>query len=97
MARIEAIELHHRLLVMRRPFVTAVRTAYSMDAVFVEVRDSDGRRGWGEAPTSWRVTGESVAAVTAAVNGAAGIDRPCTTFAFRRQDAKIAWPRQING
>jgi len=68
-ARIEAIELHHRLLVMRRPFVTAVRTAYSMDAVFVEVRDSDGRRGWGEAPTSWRVTGESVAAVTAAVEG----------------------------
>jgi L-alanine-DL-glutamate epimerase-like enolase superfamily enzyme len=49
--------------------VTAIRTAYSIDALLVEVRDSDGRSGWGEAPTSWRVTGESVESVTAALLG----------------------------
>jgi L-alanine-DL-glutamate epimerase-like enolase superfamily enzyme len=49
--------------------VTAVRTAYSVDALIVEVRDSDGRSGWGEAPTSWRVTGESIESVMAAVSG----------------------------
>ncbi|XP_057367843.1 protein sprint-like [Daphnia carinata] len=54
-----------------------------------------------ENPQTWilgnaAATAVAAAAVTAAVNGG-GIDRPCTTFAFRRQDAKIAWPRQING
>jgi L-Ala-D/L-Glu epimerase len=40
-----------------RPFVTAVRAAHEVGAVLAEVRDSDGRSGWGEAPISWRVTG----------------------------------------
>lgn len=55
-----------------------------------------------ENPQTWilgnaAATAVAAAAVTAAVNGGGAIDRPCTTFAFRRQDAKIAWPRQING
>jgi L-alanine-DL-glutamate epimerase-like enolase superfamily enzyme len=52
-----------------RPFVTAVRTAHAVDALIVEVKDSDGRSGWGEAPTSWRVTGEGAESVTAAISG----------------------------
>jgi L-Ala-D/L-Glu epimerase len=43
--------------------------AHSIEALLVEVLDSDGRSGWGEAPTSWRVTGESVESVTAAILG----------------------------
>lgn len=55
-----------------------------------------------ENPQTWilgnaAATAVAAAAVTAAVNGGGAMDRPCTTFAFRRQDAKIAWPRQING
>jgi L-alanine-DL-glutamate epimerase-like enolase superfamily enzyme len=69
MPRIESVTIHHRSVPLVRPFVTAVRVANQVDAVLVEVRDSDGRSGWGEAPTSWRVTGESVASVTAAVGG----------------------------
>ncbi|HUN32386.1 MAG TPA: dipeptide epimerase [Trebonia sp.] len=61
--------IHRRSVPLVRPFVTAVRVATQVDAVLVEVRDSDGRSGWGEAPTSWRVTGESAASVTAAVEG----------------------------
>ena len=66
---IESLTVHHRRITLVRPFVTAVRTATAIDVVLVEARDSDGRSGWGEAPTSWRVTGESRQSVTAAVEG----------------------------
>lgn len=69
MARIERIRLHRKLVPLRRPFVTAVRRADVVDALFVEVTDSDGRSGWGEAPVSWRVTGESHASVSEAIAG----------------------------
>jgi len=67
--RIESLTVHHRRIDLVRPFVTAVRRATAIDVVLVEARDSDGRSGWGEAPTSWRVTGESHQSVTAAVEG----------------------------
>ncbi len=69
MPRVESVTIHRRSFPLKRPFVTAVRTADSLDALVVEVRDSDGRSGWGEAPTSWRVTGESPESVAAAVLG----------------------------
>jgi L-alanine-DL-glutamate epimerase-like enolase superfamily enzyme len=68
-SRIDRVIIHHRTIPLQRPFVTAVRTAHEIDVLIVEVQDSDGRSGWGEAPTSWRVTGESVQSVTAAVLG----------------------------
>lgn len=52
-----------------RPFVTAVRRTNHLDVVLVEVTDAEGRRGYGEAATSWRVTGESPESVAAAVAG----------------------------
>ncbi|WP_026940021.1 mandelate racemase/muconate lactonizing enzyme family protein [Humibacter albus] len=66
---IAEVRLHRVAVPLVRPFVTAVRTATEIDAMIVEVIDSDGRSGWGEAPTSWRVTGESPQSVTAAVEG----------------------------
>ncbi len=72
MARVQEVAIHRRRIALKRPFVTAIRTAYDIDALIVEVRDSDGRSGWGEAPTSWRVTGESVESVTAAILGPLG-------------------------
>lgn len=52
-----------------RPFVTAVRQTEHLDVVLVEVSDVDGRRGYGEAAVSWRVTGESPQSVAAVVAG----------------------------
>jgi L-alanine-DL-glutamate epimerase-like enolase superfamily enzyme len=72
MTRIHSVTVHRRSVPLVRPFVTAVRVAHEVGAVLVEVRDGDGRSGWGEAPTSWRVTGESAASVTAAVEGPLG-------------------------
>jgi L-alanine-DL-glutamate epimerase-like enolase superfamily enzyme len=68
-ARVDEVLIHHRRIPLKRPFVTAIRTAYEIDALIVEVRDSDGRSGWGEAPASWRVTGESAESITAAICG----------------------------
>jgi L-alanine-DL-glutamate epimerase-like enolase superfamily enzyme len=51
-----------------RPFVTAVRSTTVLESVLVEVRDGDGRTGWGEAPIS-AVTGATTAGVLAAVHG----------------------------
>ncbi|MBW8761528.1 MAG: dipeptide epimerase [Microbacterium sp.] len=52
-----------------RPFVTNVRRVDALDVVLIEATDSDGRRGWGEAAISWRVTGESPESVAAVVAG----------------------------
>jgi L-alanine-DL-glutamate epimerase-like enolase superfamily enzyme len=61
--------IHQLTVPLTRPFVTAVRTAYAVDGLLIQVHDGDGRSGWGEAPISWRVTGESAASVTAAISG----------------------------
>jgi L-alanine-DL-glutamate epimerase-like enolase superfamily enzyme len=68
-SRIDDLRVHTVRVPLLRPFVTAVRRAEDIDAVLVEVVDSDGRHGWGEAAASWRVTGESPASIRAAVTG----------------------------
>jgi len=67
--RIDHLTVHTVPVPLRRPFVTAVRRADAIDAVLVEIVDSDGRSGWGEAAASWRVTGESPASIRAVVTG----------------------------
>ena len=66
---IRTLRVHRVALPLVRPFVTAVRSTERLDTAVVEAVDSDGRSGWGEAPVSWRVTGQSVAGITAVVHG----------------------------
>ncbi len=54
---------------LHTPFVTAVRRTTTIEVVVVEVTDDDGVAGWGEAPQAWRITGDSLAGVTACVEG----------------------------
>lgn len=54
---------------MHTPFVTALRRATTTDTVVVELVDADGRRGFGEAPQVWRVTGDNVAGAQACLDG----------------------------
>jgi L-alanine-DL-glutamate epimerase-like enolase superfamily enzyme len=67
--RIARVRVHRVDIPLLRPFVTAVRRTDRLRVVLVEVADTDGRSGWGEAPASWRVTGESPESVAAAVLG----------------------------
>ena len=52
---------------LHTPFVTALRRTTTTDTVVVQVTDSDGTTGWGEAPQVWQVTGESLAGATACI------------------------------
>lgn len=61
MSRIEAVTCRRVSVPLHTPFVTALRRTETMDTVVVQVRDSDGVLGWGEAPQVWQVTGESLA------------------------------------
>ena len=66
---VRALRVHHIEVGLKRPFVTAIRRATTIEVVLVEAQDDSGLHGWGEAATSWRVTGESPASVRAAVCG----------------------------
>lgn len=77
-----------------RPFVTAVRRTHHLDVTLVEITDSEGRHGWGEAATSWRVTGESPEGVAAAVAGPLGdavLGRDLADPAGAAEIARAVW------
>ncbi len=69
MTTIETIRCHRVSAPLHTPFVTALRTATSAESLLVEVVDSDGAAGWGEAPQVWQVTGESFAGAQACIEG----------------------------
>lgn len=75
---------------LARPFVTAVRRTDHIDAVLVEMTDADGRRGWGEAAVSWRVTGESPQSVAAAVAG------PLAEAVMGRDARDVELPKELS-
>ena len=98
MTTIADVRLHRVTVPLVRPFVTAVRTATQIEALLIEVVDSDGGSGWGEAPTSWRVTGESPASVTAAVGGPlrdAVLGMPVDGTADAAAEASLALDRAV--
>ncbi len=69
MTTVEEIRCHRVRVPLHTPFVTNLRRATHAESLLVEVVDSDGRSGWGEAPQVWQVTGESLAGGAAAVDG----------------------------
>jgi len=66
---IATIRCHEVNSPLHTPFVTALRSTAAVSSLLVEVVDTDGLSGWGEAPEVWRVTGESVAGARACVTG----------------------------
>ena len=54
---------------LHTPFVTALRRTTTVESLLVEIRDTDGAVGYGEAPQVWRVTGESTDGARACVEG----------------------------
>jgi o-succinylbenzoate synthase len=66
---IAEIRCHRLRAPLHTPFVTALRRTEHLETTVVEVVDSDGLRGYGEAPQVWRVTGESLAGAEACLSG----------------------------
>ena len=69
MSRIEQVRARRVTTALHTPFVTALRRTTTTDTVVVQVVDSDGVVGWGEAPQVWQVTGESLAGAEACIAG----------------------------
>lgn len=64
---IAAVRTHRVSAPLHTPFVTALRRATTAESLLVEIVDSDGRSGFGEAPQVWQVTGASIAGSQACV------------------------------
>lgn len=67
MTRFHAVRCVPLSVPLHTPFVTALRRTETTDTLVVQVEDSDGHTGWGEAPQVWQVTGESLAGARACV------------------------------
>ena len=64
---IAEVRTHRVRAPLHTPFVTALRRASELSTLVVEIVDTDGHRGFGEAPQVWQVTGASVAGAEACV------------------------------
>jgi L-alanine-DL-glutamate epimerase-like enolase superfamily enzyme len=64
---IAAIRVHRISSPLHTPFVTALRRTTTADSLLVQVTDTDGRSGFGEAPQVWAVTGANIPGSQAAV------------------------------
>ncbi|MEH1013246.1 dipeptide epimerase [Micromonospora sp. CPCC 206060] len=64
---IAAVRTHRLSAPLHTPFVTALRRTTTVDTLVVEVTDTDGCSGFGEAPQVWQVTGASIGGAQACV------------------------------
>lgn len=64
---IATVRTHRLSAPLHTPFVTALRRTTTVETLVVEVTDTDGRSGFGEAPQVWQVTGASIAGAQACV------------------------------
>lgn len=69
---IAAVRCHPITAALHTPFVTALRRTAVVESLLVEVVDSDGCHGFGEAPQVWAVTGDSLAGSRACIEGPLG-------------------------
>ncbi|ANE45275.1 L-alanine-DL-glutamate epimerase [Paenibacillus swuensis] len=64
---IENIEIMRQSTPLIKPFKTALRTVYHAESIIVRLATEDGRAGWGEAPSTIVITGDSLEGIHAAI------------------------------
>lgn len=65
--KITAVRLGKISVPLRTPFKTALRTVSSVEDVIVEIHTDDGRIGYGEAPPTGPITGDTSLAIIGAI------------------------------
>lgn len=65
--RIQSIETIPVAVPLTKPFKTALRTVTTAYAIYVKMTCEDGRVGWGEAPPTHVITGDSLGSITYAI------------------------------
>lgn len=64
---IQSIETTRQSIPLKKPFKTALRTVYHAEAIIVKIEADNGLIGWGEAPPTVVITGESLDSIEAAI------------------------------
>ncbi|BCB03705.1 mandelate racemase/muconate lactonizing enzyme family protein [Bacillus sp. KH172YL63] len=65
--KITQIDTYRTSVPLHTPFKTALRTVHEAEAVIVKVTCDNGMTGWGEAPPTVVITGESLSSIEAAI------------------------------
>ncbi|TDF94786.1 dipeptide epimerase [Paenibacillus piri] len=63
--RITEVETKRISVPLKKPFKTALRTVHTAETVLVKISSDCGRAGWGEAPPTAAITGESLQSIEA--------------------------------
>ncbi|MBU6080082.1 MULTISPECIES: mandelate racemase/muconate lactonizing enzyme family protein [Allobacillus] len=66
--RVQNIETHHIKIPLKKPFKTALRTVTVAESVYVKVTLDNGIIGYGEAPPTHVITGDSLHSIDYAIN-----------------------------
>lgn len=66
--KIERIETFRGAVPLIKPFKTALRTVTTAEAIFVKISCDNGIVGWGEAPPTVVITGDSLLSIESAIN-----------------------------
>lgn len=64
---IEKVETFRTAVPLKKPFKTALRTVTVAEAIIVKVTCDNGITGWGEAPPTHVITGDSIASIESAI------------------------------
>lgn len=64
---IQSVEAFRQSTPLKKPFKTALRTVYDAESIIVRIGCSDGSVGWGEAPSTMAITGDSLEGIESAI------------------------------
>jgi o-succinylbenzoate synthase len=64
---IQSIDVMRQSTPLKKPFKTALRTVYNAESIIVRIQADDGRVGWGEAPATIVITGDSLDSIQSAI------------------------------
>ncbi|TBL77845.1 dipeptide epimerase [Paenibacillus thalictri] len=62
-----SVDVFRQAIPLTKPFKTALRTVTVAESVVVRIGTADGRAGWGEAPPTVVITGDSLQSIEAAI------------------------------
>ncbi|WP_126427165.1 mandelate racemase/muconate lactonizing enzyme family protein [Brevibacillus marinus] len=67
---IREVSVKRQAVPLKKPFKTALRTVEVAESIIVKISCDNGLTGWGEAPASTVITGDSLGSIEAAINDA---------------------------
>ncbi|GGE32063.1 L-Ala-D/L-Glu epimerase [Pullulanibacillus camelliae] len=66
--KVDRLKTYRLSVPLKKPFKTALRTVYTADVLVVRLTCDNGLVGWGEAPPTVVITGDSLASIESAIH-----------------------------